>query len=348
MSKEKKYYKDPRYGNCYGYIVATPPGKLIWPSLVEPAEGYEYEGQQVEGKYEATILLDANSKKTKEFMDEIKQQAEVMQEMYNEPTKSAGKKGKKKKVTLDIDFDQIFTHSEDADWVDIEQYPYYKDKIILKAAFKTQPVIRGAKVEELEGGMTVQFGVNPLITSNGGVTFQLKIVKFVEDDGQRFGGGGFNVSKVADEIFGEELDEATSDETEEEETYEEAADEAIGKGKKLKKKVVEEDEDEEEDEDTDTEDDSETDSEDAENSGDLDDVVSEDEESEDDDDSDESEDEEEEEEEEEPKPVKKAAALPPVKRVTAEEIKKKAAANKDKLKREMQAKSGKRSAIDRF
>lgn len=379
MANSKRYYKDPRHGNVYGYIVATPPGRLIFPQLVEPGEGYEYEGRQVDGKYEATILLDAKSKETKEFIEEIVQQAEVMQEMYNDTGK---KKGKKKKVTVDIDFDQIFLHAEDADWVDMEQYPYYKDTIILKATFKSQPVARGAKIEDFEGGMVVQLGVNPLITSNGGVTFQLKLIKFVEDDDQRFGGGGFNLNKEADRVFGEALegeeDSDSVDEDEElEESYAKEADKFLGKGKKSKKKAVEEDE---EDDESDDEDDQEDDAEesDADESDDSDDDESDDEgeeDSDEDDDSDNSdsddEDEEDddsgddddsdEDEEEEEEPVTKRApgkkATPevkPEKRLTAQDIRARAVASRKekeaagKSSKTVVKASSKKSAIDRL
>lgn len=366
MSKDnKKYYKDPRFGHVYGYTVATPKGRLIWPQLVEPGEGYEYKGQQVEGKYEATILLDAKSKDTERFMDIIKDQAQVMEDMFNAPSKNSAGKGKGKKIKLSLDFDQIFTHADDADWVDQEAYPYYKDTIILKARSSKPPVVRQADgkgafdVADLEGGMIVVFGVAPMITSSGGVTFQLKIVQFVKDDGKRFGGGGFNINKVADEVLS---DLTSGDDDEESDTpFEDAADEALGSGKKAKKKVVEEEDDDEDDstdDDTsDEEDDEEEESlesdedEDEDDDSEEDEEESDDEDSDDDDEEEESDDEEEDEEEESPKKssVKKAPPAQPLKRgVTAEDIKKKAAANKEKLRKELHAKSGKRSAIDRL
>jgi len=175
-----KYYKHPMYGNVYGLTIATPIGRVAWPSLITAKEPPAPQPGQTPGqpRFELTLLLDKADPAVNEFLAKIKIMTDEMLALFNE--KRPAPLGSARLV-------------HDGDTFDMEKYPYYKSMFILVArnSKETKCYDRAKKEigrDLIKGGMKVLLAVTPLVTAHG-VSYKLEVTQLVEDDGTRFGGG---------------------------------------------------------------------------------------------------------------------------------------------------------------
>lgn len=196
-----KYFKHPVYGHVYGESLRTPPGRLIWPHLVNPRPAPPPQPGQAPGqpRYESSIVWTAGSPDVVAFITTVQSQVNEMLAIFNE-----GRSAKLGAITKFV---------EDGNTMDHEKYPYLKDCLMLtarNAVLATSPTDKGLLVVDqniqimedrsaLQGGMIVQFVVVPLLTAHG-VSFKLEALQLHADDGQRFGGGQRSLKELLDVV----------------------------------------------------------------------------------------------------------------------------------------------------
>lgn len=175
-----KYYKHPKFKHVYGEELNTPAGRIAFVHLVTPQDPPPPEPGQAPGqpRFEATLVLDKNSQYVGPFLEEIATMAGEMLDCYNE--------GNPAKLSIE-------SVVKDGDSYDMEKYPYYKNSWILVARNVKQPESLDSQAENIAhssfiGGQQCRFRVQPLITSKG-LSYKLKVVQLLRDDGTRFAGG---------------------------------------------------------------------------------------------------------------------------------------------------------------
>jgi hypothetical protein len=187
-----KYYKHPKFGMVYGTAVTTPIGRLVWtqnlvtPKAPPPPKPGEAPGSP---RYEVTLLIEKGPT-ADAFMKELKAMSDEMADLFND--KRPAKLGD-------------FRILQDGDEMDMEKYPYYKNRWILvgRNANKVEDIV-DKKKQRIEastvlGGMKGRLVVTPLITSHG-LSFKLGAVQVTEDDGTRYGGGVKDMTTLLDVI----------------------------------------------------------------------------------------------------------------------------------------------------
>lgn len=173
-----KYYKHPKFGHVYGELIATPVGRLVWPSLIAPRTS-NYEGADIT-KYEVTVALDKSDPQTDVFLDKLDGMiagADGMLALFNH------------KAAAKISLDSLI---KDGDEFNLEKYPYYAGKYVLKATNKEAVPVKDKFKATIDpsviiGGVIGRLVVTPLLTARG-LSFRLERVQFIEDDDTRIGG----------------------------------------------------------------------------------------------------------------------------------------------------------------
>lgn len=195
-SKTKnKYYKHPQYGMVFGPDVVVPLGRLAWPYLVTPREGMEdANGNKGAPRYEVTLILPKNDPKVIAFHDIVADMVDEMVTLFND------------KRPAKIAIDDIF---KDGDKFDSEKYPYYQGSHVLVARNtevpETKDITKNSvgkytpkNASEFVGGLLCVAIVAPLITSYG-VSYKLKTIISVRDDGIRIGGSVASAESLIDD-----------------------------------------------------------------------------------------------------------------------------------------------------
>lgn len=174
-----KYYKHPQFGMVFGEDIKTPIGRVSWPSLVTPKAPPPPKPGEEPGKprYEITLILGKDNDDVKSFMTAVEAMANEMLPLFNE--------GKKAQLS------GLLT-AADGDKFDTEKYNYYKNSWIIAARNANPPKIVNAGLVGMEpnqiyGGQECILVVQPLITAHG-LSYKLKVVQLVKDDGTRYGG----------------------------------------------------------------------------------------------------------------------------------------------------------------
>ena len=175
-----KYYKHPQFGMVFGEDLVSPIGRLAWPSLVTPKDPPPPKPGEQPGKprFEATILYKKGNPKIDSFLETVAGQAGEMQTLYNQG----------KATTISIG-----SIVKDGDSFDMTKYPYYADHWVLIARNATQPEMCDANNADIPassfiGGMKVRAMLQPMVTAHG-LSYKLKLLQLVADDGTRFAGG---------------------------------------------------------------------------------------------------------------------------------------------------------------
>lgn len=195
-----KLYKHPAYGHVYGPAYGTPVARCVWPALVNPKAPPPPKDGQAPGqpRYEVTLLLPKGDTQAEQFITAIQDVAAEMKELFN--------KGRSAKIG---DCDVV----KDGDSFDEEKYPYYKGHWIITPR-NVKPVgVYNTEKEVIEtanivGGMKVRAAVTPLLTAHG-VSYKLNMIKLVEDDGTRIGGGGGTDAMLA--LMDEDAEEGVAE-----------------------------------------------------------------------------------------------------------------------------------------
>lgn len=192
MNKPKpKYYQNPTYKHVYGLDIATPVGRLVYPSLIVPKAFKGKEGQTQEKnsapRYEANILIEKSHPDVAGFIKNLKEMTDGMLEVFN--------KGRSMKISdLEVLTDGDIQYNKDN-----EKYEFYKDKwvVVARNVDKPKTIDKNGDIDAgvFEGGMKVKGLVTPMITTHG-VSFKLRTLKYVGDDGERFGGGARDQSSL--------------------------------------------------------------------------------------------------------------------------------------------------------
>lgn len=200
----KKYYKQVEYNIIYSNeSIETPVARAAWPSLATPKPGRQFEEGKPpsDAKFEVTLLIPKDGKRTEWFLQELQKQVDEMLALYNEgnPAKLGG---------VDL--------LKDGNLMDAEQYPHHQGCWILTARNK-KPVrcVDGSSEPKdidkalIVGGVKVKALVAPYLHSKG-LAFSLNIVQLIKDDGVRFGGGVKDFSKMLSACTEEDDAEAGS------------------------------------------------------------------------------------------------------------------------------------------
>jgi hypothetical protein len=199
------YWKHPTYGHVYCGEIATPIGRLIYPSLVKPKEMKPQEGQAPGApRYEASLLLPKTDPKVIAFITKLEELVKGGLAVFNE----------KRSTTTGIN--SIFGKYGDGDSpsYDPEKYPHHKGNWVIAGRNAEQPKvvdINGDAVtpDVFKGGMLCRMVVTPLITAHG-ASYKAMIVQLVKDDEVRYAGGVRSVDDLV-AILNEE-NEAPSEE----------------------------------------------------------------------------------------------------------------------------------------
>lgn len=175
-----KFYIQQQFKMVYSNeSIETPVGRAAWPSLVQPKPGKVFEEGKPpsDPKFEITILIPKEGKKTEWFVNELQMLVDEMKVEYNHMV--SAKMG-------EVGFLQ------DGDAFDPEQYPHHQGCWVLiarnKKVVRTVDGSREPKdipADKIEGGMKVKLLVQPYLHAKG-VSFTLNIVQLVKDDGVRF------------------------------------------------------------------------------------------------------------------------------------------------------------------
>lgn len=178
---KSKFYKHPRFGHVYGDILATPIVRCAWPSLVTPKDPPPAKPGEAQGvaKYEVTLILDPKDEKHVAFIKQVKEMTKAMTALYNDNNSAPlgvcaiGKDGNK-------------LNAED-------KYLYYEDKIVIAARNASKPVVYAfdmsvADASIIQGGNLVKAILTPIVSAKG-VSYRLSKIRFIKDDGVKFGGG---------------------------------------------------------------------------------------------------------------------------------------------------------------
>lgn len=178
----EKISKHKQYGFVYGIRTKTPVGRLAWVNLVKPKESTfpVEEGKDAPPpRYEVTLLLPKTAE-VDAWVAEVNEQTKEMVALFNKDRKGA-------KIAVDDMF------LKDGDDVDTEKYPFYAGHYYMVPKMKDRPSIYDAQLNEITdpsvvvGGMKALLIVRPLCTAHG-ISFQLRTVQLLDDDGVRFGG----------------------------------------------------------------------------------------------------------------------------------------------------------------
>lgn len=199
-----KHYKHPTYGMVFcNDELNTPPGRGAWFSLVTPKDPPPPKPGEQPGKprFEATLLLEKDTPKTDLFLSELATLAAEMQDVFND--------GKSTKISIE-------SIVKDGDFFDNEKYPYYKNHWVLVARNASQPETYDVNAESISpsafvGGQKIRMRIQPLVTSHG-LSYKLKVVQLLMDDGVRFAGGTKDYKSLMSVLEdGESSDAATEE-----------------------------------------------------------------------------------------------------------------------------------------
>lgn len=195
-----KYWKHPEYGMVFGDELPTPRGRLIWPSIDAPKKGMaNKDGSPTTDYFMVSILLPKDAATTAVFLEAVEDMTDEMLVQFNEdraaPLGACPMIGPKCKI-------------KDGDTLDTVKYPFYAGNYELLARNAQQPKVVDSKKETLPpttivGGVEGRLVIKPLVTSHG-ISYKLEVVQLVKDDGQRFGGGMRDASRVLDVIEDDE------------------------------------------------------------------------------------------------------------------------------------------------
>lgn len=176
----EKITKHKQYGFVYGVRTKTPACRVAWVHLVEPKESTfpVDEGKEAPApRYEVTLLLPKNEV-TEKWKADLQPQIDEMVTLFNKDRKGA-------KIAID-------DYLKDGDDMDLEKYPFYAGHYFVVPKNKERPTIFDAELnpaspESVVGGMPVIGIIRPLCTAHG-ISFQLRTIQLLEDDGVRFAG----------------------------------------------------------------------------------------------------------------------------------------------------------------
>lgn len=182
-----KYYKHPQYGSVFcNDAYATPPCRLAFPSLAKPKDPPPPQPGQQPGmpRYEATLLLPKESKVHTDFIKGLEVLIADMLVTFN-----AGRSAKISELLVVKDGDSNYWQTGD----NVDKYPYFKGQNLLVARNTAKPAIVGPDLkpiepEKLAGGTLVIAVIIPIIVATG-VTYKMKVIQLVKDDGTRYAGG---------------------------------------------------------------------------------------------------------------------------------------------------------------
>ena len=187
-----KYYKHPKFRHVYGQTLATPVGRIYWPSLVTPkAPPPPKPGEQPgSARFEVSIGFDKADSRLLVFKTQLKEMTDEMVALFNEDRKST-----LGSCSLLLDGDEYIAGAADR----AEKYPYYKGRMVLTA--RNAKEIPDKHVLDRQnnqiprstfaGGMECKLVVTPMCTAHG-ISYKLEVVQLWNDDGTRYGGGGRN------------------------------------------------------------------------------------------------------------------------------------------------------------
>lgn len=201
--QKKKYYQHPEFKHVYGDQVVTPIGRLVYPSLIVPKKFKGKDGGEKQNsapRYEGTILLAKDGgAQLQAFIDQVDAMTTEMLEIFN--------KGRSMKFSdLEILKDGDIQYEKDP-----EKYDFYKGMWVIPArnAKKPETIDKTGDIDAsiFEGGMKVKGLLTPMITAHG-VSYRLDTLKYIGDDGQRFGGGIRDNSHLLNEGDEDEAEEA--------------------------------------------------------------------------------------------------------------------------------------------
>lgn len=182
-----KYYKHPQYGSVFSNdAYMTPPCRLCFPALVKPKDPPAPRPGDAPGqpRYEATLLFPKESKAHTEFLRAMELVTQDMLKVFN-----MGRSAKIGELAVVKDGDAPYWQAgENAD-----KYPYYKGQFLLAARNTVKPSIVGPDTKPIDpakliGGTEVVAIIIPIIVATG-VTYKLKVIQLIKDDGVRFAGG---------------------------------------------------------------------------------------------------------------------------------------------------------------
>lgn len=176
----EKISKHKQYGFVYGIRTKTPAGRLAWVHLVKPKESsfpVEEGKEPPPPRFEVTHLI-PKTEAAEKWKAELQTQIDEMVALFNKDKKGA-------KISID-------EFLKDGDEQDLEKYPFYAGQYYLVPKHKERPSIFDAALndvapEDVLGGMPGVCIVRPLCTAHG-ISFQLRTIQLLEDDGVRFAG----------------------------------------------------------------------------------------------------------------------------------------------------------------
>lgn len=210
LEKSDVYYSkaNPR---AYGITTVSIEGTFVWPHLVNGKPFKEKDGtiKPNSERFEVEFLFEKGTPEAKVFGDAVRQQADVLLEVYNEH------QTKQKMGAIEVLF-------EDGDKKNLDKYPFYKNKWSLIARLAVDKKVEiynslsGETVEAgpdfVKGGMEGRIIFQPHLGPTG-LSFKLEGVEVTKDSGQRFGGGGRDLKAILTAAKGtpvEALKEAVS------------------------------------------------------------------------------------------------------------------------------------------
>lgn len=172
--------------------VLTPPGRVSFPSLVEPRPR-EHQGKVLEPQFEFSILLDKEDGAVQQFEEELLQAVGDMVVLYNN--------NKAENLPKLGAVDNVF---KDGNKANLEKYPMQEGKHVLIARNKKRPDIidkagNDLKPEDIKAGMIVRAFVVPHFGSTG-ISYRAEALQVMDDDGVRFGGSRPDYRSLMQEI----------------------------------------------------------------------------------------------------------------------------------------------------
>lgn len=198
------FFYIPAIKRMYGNEIITPRGRFAWPFLVNPkapseqmkAKAAEQKQNPPEARFEIQWLGQADDADVLAFNESL---GLMVTQMLLEWNSRQGKTDPK----LAID-----NYLREADPETFEKYPYLANTLSLIARNKNRDdptkgfIIKNAKKQvinpsEIVGGMIGRIVVQPHIGTSG-LSFQLKTVYLLEDDGTRIGGAVRNHDALLD------------------------------------------------------------------------------------------------------------------------------------------------------
>lgn len=230
----KSYYKHPQYGSVFcNDAFITPPCRIAFPNLVNPkAPPAPRPGEQPgQPRYELTLLFPKTSKVHNDFLAGIKEVIDDMLKVFN-----AGRGAKISELAIVKDGDAPYWQTGD----NADKYPYYKGQNLLTARNSIKPSTVDMDTQLLDpstitGGCLVVAIIIPIIVSTG-VTYKVKVVQLVKDDGVRFAGGARTDSDYI-KMLGSAIKAAPKQVVEEAEESEEVVEEEAPPPPPARKKV---------------------------------------------------------------------------------------------------------------